>query len=87
MRPGPDIVFCIAHIRNHQEQARMVEQTNPLFRGIIIEALNTAVRDVAEDKICDAESVQAEARRMRADHERAQPAKPGVSPVKRTRAA
>jgi hypothetical protein len=63
----------------------MDDQTNPPVPRHIIEALDAAVCDIAEDNVCDAESVQAEVRRMRADHERAQPTKPGMSPAKGTR--
>jgi hypothetical protein len=36
----------------------------------IIEALDASVRDIADGKLHDADSVQAEARRMLADHVR-----------------
>jgi hypothetical protein len=46
------------------------------------------VRDIAEGNLHDAQSVQAEARRMLADHERAQRATPGppaARPARRAR--
>jgi len=38
----------------------------------VVDALDASVRDIAEGNLHDAQAVQAEARRMLAEHERAQ---------------
>ncbi|MDB5401865.1 MAG: hypothetical protein JWQ55_3883 [Rhodopila sp.] len=62
---------------SHQDQASRDERTNHPVPRHIIEALDASLRDIADGNVHDAASVQAEARRMVADYERAQPATPG----------
>lgn len=54
----------------------MDEQSNRPAPRDVIEALDASVRDIAEGRVLDAHAVQAEARRMLADHERAQSGTP-----------
>jgi hypothetical protein len=65
----------------------MDEQTSRPVPRHITEALDGSVRDIADGNVHDAKSVQAEARRMLADHERTRVATPGSSPAKRARTA
>ena len=66
----------------------MDEQINRTTPQRVIDALDASVRDIAEGNLHDAQSVQAEARRMLADHERAQRDAPGsraATPARRAR--
>jgi hypothetical protein len=68
----------------------MDDQARRSARQHIIETLDASVRDIAEGNVHDAQAVQAEARRMLADHERTQrTARRSRSgkPTKRTRTA
>jgi len=60
----------------------MDEQSNHPAPRHVIEALDASVLDIAEGRVLDAHAVQAEARRMLADHERA---RPGASAPRRDR--
>jgi len=65
----------------------MDDQTSHPASPRVIDALDASVRDIAEGKLHDAQSVQAEARRMLADHERAQRAAPGLPAARSARRA
>ena len=54
----------------------MDEQSNRPAPRHVIEALNANVRDIAEGRVLDAHAVREEARRMLAEHERAQSGTP-----------
>lgn len=61
----------------------MDEQNNPATRRVI-EAMDASIRDIADGRVHDASSVQAEARRILADHE---DARSGTSVPRRDRTA
>ncbi len=68
----------------------MDDQTSRSPTQRVIDALDASVRDVAEGNLHDARSVQAEARRLLADHERPRRAGSGsqaVRPARRSRSA
>ncbi len=68
----------------------MDDQTRRPTPQRIIEVLDASVRDIAEGNVHDAQAVQAEARRILADHERTQPTtprSPSGKPARRTRRA
>ena len=68
----------------------MDDQTAPPTSQRVVGALDASVRDIADGKLHDAQSVQTEARRMLADHERAQraaPRPPAASRARRARSA
>jgi hypothetical protein len=66
------------------QTSRPASQRVPASQSVI-DALDAGVRDLAEGNVHDAQSVQAEARRMFADHERAQRAKPRAPAARRAR--
>lgn len=47
----------------------MDEKSNRPTQRLLIDALDASVRDIAEGRVHDARTVQAEARRMLADHD------------------
>ena len=65
----------------------MDDQTSQPASQRVIDALDASVRDIAEGNLHDAQSVQAEARRMLADHERARRAAPVAGGRGETRSA
>jgi hypothetical protein len=70
--------------------AKMDDLTNRRTPQQVIEALDASVRDIAEGNLHDADSVQAEARRIFADHGPPPPAAPRSvrgKPARRSRPA
>ena len=68
----------------------MDDQTSQPASQRVIDALDASVRDIAADNLHDAQSVQAEAHRILADHERARravAAPHAARPARRARSA
>ena len=88
IRRGLDVVACQGHMRRHQGAGKMDDQTSRPASQRVIDAADARVRDIADGSVHDAQSVQAEARCMLADYERAQRAVPRSSvanPARRAR--
>jgi hypothetical protein len=64
---------------------QMDEQTSRRAPQDVIEALDSSLRDIAEGNVHNALSVQVEARRLLADHNRDQLTAPRSPPGKRVR--